>query len=149
MDVARWMPDLNPAIDDVTQTMALAQVIAVTLPQGNFTVEVINDARMTPDMLAKYGLINPNAPGGISANLGCRMTAIHGNPASYVNGIPDFYYCPCVKLLNPGTVIDAITKKLLRSTLRLICSAPVYHMPWEAAKLAADLAHWQAISQGF
>jgi len=158
-DCARWQPDLTPAIDDVTQTLAWAQAIALTLPQGRFRVEVINDKRLTPAMLAKYGLINPTLTGNVSLNLGCRMTLLHGNAANYpvvsvIDGgaqvVPDFYYCPCAKLLNPNTVIDAMGKKMVRSLpMELICSAPVFHMPYEAPLLTAYLAHLTAIYQGF
>ncbi len=159
-DCARWQPDLTPAIDDVTQVMAWAQAIALTLPQGRFRVEVINDKRLTPAMLAKYGLVNPTLTGNVSLNLGCRMTLLHGNAANYpaasvIDGgapviVPDFYYCPSVKLLNPNTVIDAIGKKMVRSLpMELICNAPVFHMPYEAPLLTAYLAHLTAIYQGF
>ena len=63
LDCARWQADLTPAIDDVTQTWAWAQAIALTLPQARFRVEVINDKRLTPAMLAKYGLVNPTLAG--------------------------------------------------------------------------------------
>ena len=120
LDVMRWSADLTPAIDDVTQTTAWAQAIALTLPQGRFRLEIINDKRITPGMLAKYGLINPTLNGNVSLNLGCRMTLFHGNAANYpatsmVDGnpavSPDYYYCPSVKLLNPATVIDAVRKE--------------------------------------
>ena len=160
LDCARWQSDLTPAIDDVTQAMAWAQAIALTLPQGRFRVEVINDKRLTPAMLAKYGLANPTLNGNVSLNLGCRMTLLHGNAANYpavsvIDGgapaiVPDFYYCPSVKLLNPNTVIDAIGKKMVRSLpMELICNAPVFHMPYEASLLTAYLAHLTAIFQGF
>ena len=159
LDVARWMPNLSPAIDDVTQTTAWAQAVAVTLAQGDFTIEVINDHRVTPAMLAKYGLINPQVNANLSLNLGCRMTLLHGNPNNYpslsnlegnnAQPAPDFYYCPSVKLLNPGMVIDAINKKMVRSMMRLIANAPVFHMPYEFANLTAYLAHLVACYQGF
>lgn len=158
LGVRRWMPDMTPAIDDVTQTDAWAQAVAVTLAQGTFTIEVFNDARFTAPMLAKYGLVNPQFTSNASLNLGCRMTLLHGNPANYpalsaleggTQRAPDFYYCPCVKLLNPGMVIDALGKKMVVSTMKLIASAPVFHMPYEASNLAAYLTHLAAIYQGF
>ena len=158
-DCARWQSDLTPALDDVTQAWSWAQAIALTLPQGRCRVEVINDKRLTPAMLAKYGLVNPTLGGNVSLNLGCRMTLLHGNAANYpaasvIDGgaviVPDFYYCPPVKLLTPNTVIDAIGKKMVRSLpMELICNAPVFHMPYEAPLLTAYLAHLGAICQGF
>ena len=159
LDCMKWSADLTPAIDDVTQTTAWAQAIALTLPQGRFRLEIINDKRITPGMLAKYGLVNPTLSGNVSLNLGCRMTLFHGNAANYpaasmVDGnplvSPDYYYCPSVKLLNPATVIDAAGKKRVRSIpMELVANAPVFHMPYEQPKLNAYLAHLQAIYQGF
>ena len=153
LDCARWQADLTPAIDDVTQTSAWAQAIAVTLPQGRFRIEIINDHRLTPAMLAKYGLINATGGGNPNFNSGCRMTLLHGNAANYPTDqaiAPDFYYCPSVKLLNPSTVVDAIGKKMVMSVpMEIVANAPVFHMPYEDSYLGAYVAHLALVFQGF
>jgi hypothetical protein len=160
LDCARWQVEFTPFLDDVTQTMSWAQAVSVTLFGFRARVEVINDIRFVPAMLARYGLINPNVNVNMSFQVGCRMTLVHGNASNYPalsfgdpGGplvAPDFYWCPSVKLVNPNTVVDAIGKKMVRSMpLELVGNAPIFHLPYENGPLAAYMQHLAACRQGF
>lgn len=145
LDVASWRREQIPFFDDTTNTGSWGQGMDLALSGNRFIVDLINDYRYTPQMLAKYGLIQPTLAATVSFNLGCRMTLLQGNPANYPapDGafVPDFYYCPSVKLANPGDVIDAMGKKMMRCRMELVANAPLFHMPYEKNLLTAFLTH--------
>jgi hypothetical protein len=158
MDVLNWDAGPRMIFDDATDTGSRAVARIPVIEDWEADIVVMNDARISPIVLARWGLVGAGvvAQGNFS-NVGVRMTLIHGNPQNYptpnIDGTlitPDFYYSPCAQLVTPSVRIDPQSKKMVITRFKMISGgAPLYHLPYAAKQLAADIVSWNGRYKGF
>lgn len=158
VDVLEWDGGPRQIFDDATDSGARAVQRIPVIEDWEVDIVVMNDARINAIALARWGLVGAGVPAVANfANVGVRLTLIHGNPQNYVTTnvdgtviTPDFYWSPCAQLVLPSVSVNPLGKKMVTTRFKMIAGgAPLYHLPYAWQQLQADIASWTRRYKGF